>query len=86
MKSDVIMIENFGNLQDPFLWELFDKDAQDFTMEDMNKLRFKTLELYGEFYKFYAKIKGFVVMENNSCKSRIDGHHTSRIYKCSNDC
>jgi len=49
----------------------------------VKKLRFKSLELCGEFYKFYAKIKGFGVPENGSCKSRIDGHLTSRIYKCS---
>ena len=36
-----------------------------------------------EFYKFYAKIKGFGVRKNDSHKSRIDGHPTSRIYKCS---
>ena len=33
--------------------------------------------------QIYAKIKGFGVRENGSRKSRIDGHPTSRIYKCS---
>ena len=51
-------------------------------MEYMKKLRYKTLELYGEFYKLYTKIKGFGVRENGSCKSRIDSYSTSRIYKC----
>jgi len=65
------------------LWERFDQDVEDFTIEEVRKLRFKSLELYGEFYKFYAKIKGFGVQENGSHKSRIDGHPTLRIYKCS---
>ena len=65
------------------LWERFDQDVEDFTIEEVRKLRFKSLELYGEFYKFYAKIKGFGVQENGSHKSRIYGHPTSRIYKCS---
>jgi len=81
-KSDIIMIENFEELKDPMLWEIFDKDVKDFTMEDMKKLRFKSLEFCGEFYEFYAKIKGFGVRKNSSRKSRIDGHPTSRIYKC----
>jgi len=46
-------------------------------------LTFQSLELCSEFYKFYAKIKGFGVRENGSHQSRIDGHPTSRIYKCS---
>lgn len=83
VKSDIIMIENLMDLKDPLLWATFDNDVEDFTLEDMKKLRFKTLELCGEFHKFYVKIKGFGVRENDSRKSRIDGHPTSRSCKCS---
>ena len=65
LKSDIIMIKNLEDLQDPLLWETFDKDVGDFTLEDMKKLIFKTLELCGEFYKFYAKIKGFGLRKNS---------------------
>ena len=68
VKNDIIMIENLEDLKDPLLWETFDKDVGDFTLEDMKKLRFKTLELRGEFYKFYARIKGFGVRKNDSRK------------------
>ena len=67
------------------LWERFEKDIGDFTIEEVRKLRFKSLEICGEFYKFYAKIKDFGVRENGSRKSRIDGHPTSTIYKCSTE-
>ncbi|KAJ8427540.1 hypothetical protein Cgig2_019959 [Carnegiea gigantea] len=46
--SDIIMIENLEDLKDPLLWETFDKDVGDFPLEDMKKLRFKTLELCGK--------------------------------------
>ena len=78
-----LVIENVEELKDPMLWEKFEKDVGDFTIAEVRKLRFKSLELYGEFYKFYAKIKGFGVQENGLRKSRVDGHPTSRIYKCS---
>ena len=81
-KSDIIMIENVEELKDPMLLEKFEKNVGDFTIEEVRKLRFKSLELCGEFTKFFAKIKGFGVRENGSRKSRIDGHPTSRIYKC----
>ena len=82
-KSEIIMIENVDDLKDPMLWEKFEKDVEDFTIEEVRKLRFKSLELCGEFYKFYAKIKGFGVLDNGSRKRKVDGHPTSRIYKCS---
>jgi len=82
-KGEIIMIQNVDDLKDPMLWEKFEKDVEDFTIEEVRKLRFKSLELCGEFYKFYAKIKGFGVRENGARKSRVDGHPTSRIYKCS---
>jgi len=82
-KNEIIMIENVEEVKDLMLSERFDKDIEDFTIEEVRKLRFKSLELCGEFYKFYAKIKGFGVRENSSYKSGIDGHPTSRIYKCS---
>jgi len=31
VKSDIVMIENLEDLQDPMLWETFDKDVEDFT-------------------------------------------------------
>ena len=40
------------------LFERFDQDVEDFTIEEVRKLRFKSLEICGEFYKFYAKLKG----------------------------
>jgi len=83
VESDIIMIENVDELKDPMLWERFDKDIEDFTIEEVRKLRFKCIELCREFYKFYAKMKGFEVRENGLHKSRIDGHPTSKIYKCS---
>ena len=55
------MIQNVDDLKDPMLWEKFEKDVEDFTIEEVRKFRFKSLELCGEFYKFYAKIKGFGV-------------------------
>ena len=82
-ESEIIMIQNVDDLQDPMLWEKFEKDVEDFTIEEVRKLRFKCIELCREFYKFYAKMKGFEVRENGLHKSRIDGHPTSKIYKCS---
>ena len=39
-KSDIIMIENVEELKDPMLWERFDKDVEDFTIEEVNLLSY----------------------------------------------
>ena len=49
-KSDIILFENIEELNDSMLWERFEKDVGDFTIEEERKLRFKSLELCGEFY------------------------------------
>jgi len=48
----------------------------------MRKLIFKSLNLCCEFYKLYAKSKGFGMQEKTACKSRTDGHPTSKRFKC----
>jgi len=44
LKSDIIMIENLEDLKDPLLWETFDKDVGDFTLEDMKKVEIQNSE------------------------------------------
>jgi len=39
------------------LFERFDQDVEDFTIEEVRKLRFKSLELCREFYNFIQKSK-----------------------------
>ena len=71
------------DLDDQKLWASFGKALEDFTMRDVRKLTFKFLNLCCEFYKLYAKSKGFGIQEKTACKSRTDGHLTSKIFKCS---
>jgi len=79
-KSDIIMIENVEELKT----QCYGKDlTKMLKILQLKKWGSWDSNLYGEFYKFYAKIKGFGVQENGSRKSRIDGHPTLRIYKCS---
>lgn len=52
-------------------------------MKDMTNLIFKFWDLCEEFYKNVCKIKRFYNLEKGARKSRIDGHRTSRIFKCS---
>jgi len=33
-----------------------------------------------------AKLKGFRVLEKTTCKSRIDGYPTFKIFKCCEEC
>ena len=58
-KSDIIMIGNAEELKDPMLWERFDKDVSDFTIEEVRKSRFKSLELGGEFLQILCKNQRF---------------------------
>jgi len=37
VKSNIIMVENLEDLKDLMLWETFDKNVEDFTMEDAKK-------------------------------------------------
>jgi len=73
------------DLDDENLWASFGKKLEDFTMRYMRKLIFKSLDLWCEVYKMYAKLKGFRVREKGACKSRTDGYPTSKTLKCSSE-
>ena len=77
MDFSVTIVED---LDDPKLWESFGKAVENFTMRDMRKLIFKSLNLCCEIYKLYEKSKGFEIQEKTTCKSRKDGHPTSKIF------
>jgi len=49
----------------------------------MTKLISKSFDSCEEFYRMYAKSKGFGVRRNGVCKSGTDGHPTLRLFKCS---
>ena len=64
VEDDDITSMDFGvtiveDLDDPKSWASFEKAIEDFTMRDTRKLIFKSLTLCCEFYKLYAKSKGF---------------------------
>ena len=70
VEDDDITYMDFGvtiieDLDDPKLWASFGKALEDFTIRDMRKLMFKSLNLCCEFYKLYAKSKRFGIREKN---------------------
>ena len=79
MEFGVTIVED---LNDQKLWALFGKAFEDFTIRDMRKLIFKSLNLCCEFYKLHAKSKGFEIREKTACKSRNNWPPTSKIFKC----
>ena len=62
MDFGVTIVED---LDDPKLWASLGKALEDFTMKDMRKLIFKSLNLCCEFYKLYVKSKGFRIRKKN---------------------
>jgi len=73
------------NLDYENLWTSFGKKPRDFTMMDISKLVFKSLDLCEKFYKMFANLKGFGVQNKGACKSRTNEQPTSRIFKCSTE-
>ncbi|KAL4382989.1 hypothetical protein GQ457_15G015160 [Hibiscus cannabinus] len=59
-------------------WDKIDKELKDYNENDMDMLRWKSLEYRIEFYHTYAKVVGFEVRIGKTVKSRTDGHIISK--------
>ncbi|KAL4310833.1 hypothetical protein GQ457_01G049760 [Hibiscus cannabinus] len=67
---------------DENVWDKIGKELKDYDENDMDLLKWKTLEDCIEFYNTYAKVKGFGVRLGQSVKSRKDGHFISKKLLC----
>ncbi|KAL4302916.1 hypothetical protein GQ457_10G007550 [Hibiscus cannabinus] len=67
---------------DENIWDKIGKELKDYDENDMDLLKWKTLEDCIEFYNTYAKVKGFGVRLGQSVKSRKDGHFISKKLLC----
>ncbi|KAL4363690.1 hypothetical protein GQ457_04G017920 [Hibiscus cannabinus] len=67
---------------DETIWDKIGKELKDYDENDMDMLKWKSLEDCIEFYSTYAKVKGFGVRLGQSVKSRKDGHVISKKLLC----
>ncbi|KAL4324634.1 hypothetical protein GQ457_11G029750 [Hibiscus cannabinus] len=67
---------------DETIWDKIGKELKDYDENDMEMLKWKSLEDCIEFYSTYAKVKGFGVRLGQSVKSRKDGHVISKKLLC----
>ncbi|KAL4383302.1 hypothetical protein GQ457_15G015820 [Hibiscus cannabinus] len=67
---------------DENIWDKIGKELKDYDENDMDMLKWKSIEDCIEFYKIYAKVKGFGVRMGQLVKSRKDGHLVSKKMLC----
>ncbi|KAL2936939.1 Protein FAR1-RELATED SEQUENCE 5, partial [Bienertia sinuspersici] len=61
------------------------KNLEDFTAKDMRKLEFSSHSNCIQFYKMYARVKGFGIQNKHPNYSKLDGHITSQLIWCSRE-
>ncbi|KAL4303519.1 hypothetical protein GQ457_10G011920 [Hibiscus cannabinus] len=64
---------------DENIWDKIGKELKDYDENDMDMLKWKSIEDCIEFYKTYAKVKGFGVRMGQLVKSRKDEHNHEMV-------
>ncbi|XP_021721099.1 protein FAR1-RELATED SEQUENCE 5-like [Chenopodium quinoa] len=74
-----------SNFLDPDVWEKLGKKLEDFTLSEMKQLSFRSHRTCIQFYRMYAKVKGFGIRRKHTTRSKIDGHPTSQKLWCNRE-
>uniref|UniRef100_A0A803MWY6 Protein FAR1-RELATED SEQUENCE n=1 Tax=Chenopodium quinoa TaxID=63459 RepID=A0A803MWY6_CHEQI len=67
------------------VWEKLGRKLEDFTLAEMKQLSFRSHRTCIQFYRMYAKVKGFGIRCKHTTTSKIDGHPTSQNLWCNRE-
>lgn len=88
-EDNVVLDPDVGDVPDTFfdleVWERIGKNLEDFTIDDMQNISIRRLDMCLKFYKMYAKVNGFGVRKKAPILSRVDGLPTSQTLLCNKE-
>ncbi|WCJ21219.1 hypothetical protein M5689_003388 [Euphorbia peplus] len=81
-KSDVDENKTIDYFINEKVWDEIGKELQDYDENDMDMLKWKSLDECINFYYTYAKVKGFGVRRETAVKSRTTGQIILKTLVC----
>ncbi|KAL2931510.1 Protein FAR1-RELATED SEQUENCE 5, partial [Bienertia sinuspersici] len=84
-ESNLELEENVDTFSYLKVWDAIGKNLEDLTAEDMRKLEFNRHSNYIQFYKMYAKVKGFGIRHKHPNYNKLDGHITPQLIWCNRE-